>query len=89
MKLHAGTLEELELNYQFPESLYKFVFGKLKRLKTLKLDGPAIPRDSGFYERLEVNRSVTSLKLQYVSKQALALKGLIDRLPNIETLELP
>lgn len=53
MKLHLETLEELVLEWKFPDFFYEFIFAKFKQLKTLSLYGHDIPRESSFYERLK------------------------------------
>lgn len=81
MKLHARTLKELVIVGKHPDCFYEFVFGKLKRLKTLRLNGITNPQDSRFYERLEFNRSVITLILICVTAQQ-------ELASNIETLRL-
>lgn len=85
VKLHKGTLEELELVRRFPNIFFKFIFTEFKQLKSLSLSSGSIPQDPSFYEQLPVNTNVIILKLFWEVDEGL-LKKLLSRFPNIEKL---
>lgn len=88
MKIHSGTLEELELGREFSESIYEFVFAKMKKLKSLRLMAETLPTNQDFYNRLEENSNVTSLTFTDTGVVFSPLSMFFQRLPNLENLEL-
>lgn len=65
MKLHAESLEELEMGWHFRE-FFDLIFTDCKQLKTLSLLNTSphqIPQLKSVYERLPVNKSVTRLNI--------------------------
>lgn len=92
MKMHARTIDELELGRKFPDFVYEFVFARFKNLKTLRLKANEIPKDQAFYDRLVVNKSVANIIIvdsppsnQYNDGSKWLIEFL-NHLPNIECL---
>lgn len=90
MKLHSKTIEELDLGRTFPDFFYEFVFAKFKNLKKLRLMVSELPTEADFFDRLEENKSVTSLSMVESSSEnwTAVSKELFKHVPNVENLSL-
>lgn len=95
MKLHARTLDELELGRKFPDFVYEFIFSQFKSLKTLRFMANEIPKiEDQFYERLEENKNITKLVVNdtsppdHTDSGHQPLKELLKRLPNVASLKM-
>lgn len=88
MKLHSNTIEELDLGRTFPDFFYEFVFAKFKNLKKLRLMVSELPTETDFFDRLEENKSVTSLSMVESSSEnwSSVSKELFKHVPNVEKL---
>lgn len=95
LKPQANTINALELGRIFPDSVYEFVFAKLKNLKSLRLLINQLPKDMAFYEKLEENESITKLILMdspppnHLNNGCpSSLKEFIRHVPNVTDLTL-
>lgn len=97
VKLHKETLEELNSNRIVSGDFTDMIFRDFRQLKTLGLTKRSILQRPNFYERLAVNTSIITLKLNNDCSQICDdtndiykgfLKGFVDHLPNIQNLSL-
>ena len=91
MTLHVNTLMTIKIGTRFPDFIYKFVFAKLTRLKTLWLSLENLP--DNVFNDLQLNSSVTSLTLVDLNTffkeiDLKAAQEIFKRLPKVETLKL-
>lgn len=90
MNNFSETVEELEwLGKEVPESLYKLIFTKFHKLKSLNIRLHRPPTEDDFFKDLRPNYSVRKLVVQSNRNSYLKpLQAIIGNLPNIETLVL-
>lgn len=83
----AGTLEELELEGKFTDSVLELIFRKFLKLKVVSVDLKFWPTENVFYHNLRPNPSVRKLIVHGISfENQKSFEGLIGNLPNIDTL---
>lgn len=89
IELHRDTIVKLELSSQI--FFYEIIFAELKNLKSLRLKANIFPHDTGqdssYFDRLKVNKSVTSLTLLVDANNSF-ISQLFKHLPKIEHLEI-
>lgn len=82
----AAHLEELQLGFDIPSSVYECIFS-MPKLNTLSVMGDHMPRDSEFYKKFKENCSVRTLKLKECeSKDVQFVDNFLKKLPNIRSL---
>lgn len=86
MNKFVTTLEELDLEERFPESLYDMILSKCHKLKTLAVTH--LPTSNSFYHNLQPNSSVRNLVIKFHRNRDSfwCFPNFISKLPSIESL---
>ncbi|XP_037041648.1 uncharacterized protein LOC119078259 [Bradysia coprophila] len=90
VRSQAQNLREIEMGWHIPSSVYECVFASMTKLNKLSVMVDDLPQDNDFYERLQENASIRTIKLldselnesQFVDK-------FLKKLPNIRNVLLP
>lgn len=88
VKKLEDTLEELELQTLYEDSLFISIFNDFYKLKVLKIDAEDAPEHMTDFDALRPNLSITTgiLRSNYYSGQS--IDGLVSKMPNLQTLVL-
>ncbi|XP_037041578.1 uncharacterized protein LOC119078223 [Bradysia coprophila] len=88
----AELLEEMEIGFGIPPLVYEYVFTRMKKLNTLKLEVGPIPHDPDFYDQLPENGSVRALNLldnELNEIKFVSLANFVKKLPGVRSLIVP
>lgn len=90
LSLHIDTLKKVEINGPHCDHINGFAISNLLNLDSLVLDVRGLPKDEDFYEFLErePNLKLKNLTLRGFFVQHRAIKKILKKYPEIETLEL-